>query len=485
MVTALYDCRSKQEYIYRTNKIREISGASTILTKIYDWMIDEAEKHGIQIDRTWKDREKPFDMEAFAASGDDGIVIYEGGGNLFVLYKNRETYVKVNRIFTRMLLERTYSVSIITACVETTDNFAEDRKKLYRQKALTKNTGTYSSVCNVLPFTQLDRMTMMPIVSKAGGKQRTQEILHKRDAFRELCVDTEQKELLDDLTDVDDSLLAVIYIDGNDMGNKIKACTEGKEQYPDCVEALRSFSLRTDEIFVKKPLEAIERCLRQKNENESDLIKAGNRKEHKYRKIIGGGDEITIICRAEDAADIVHAYFEELAKMQELAPGKPNASCAGIAIFHSHAPFADVYEIAEACCESGKKRTRESGSTVSYIDFHYCHSGITNGLDVLRETQEKDLTARPYSVEKFAEFRKLIRILSHPCIGRSNVKSLGEAIIQGEAAYLLELERLRARDTEGDFTRLIDSTASDEEKKDLKQQIYDASVIFDLWKEDE
>ncbi|MBR1459818.1 MAG: hypothetical protein IJ595_10615, partial [Oscillospiraceae bacterium] len=305
------------------------------------------------------------------------------------------------------------------------------------------------------------------------------------DAFRELCVDTEQKELLDDLTDVDDSLLAVIYIDGNDMGNKIKACTEGKEQYPDCVEALRSFSLRTDEIFVKKPLEAIERCLRQKNENESDLIKAGNRKEHKYRKIIGGGDEITIICRAEDAADIVHAYFEELAKMQELAPGKPNASCAGIAIFHSHAPFADVYEIAEACCESGKKRTRESGSTVSYIDFHYCHSGITNELDVLRETQEKDLTARPYSVEKFAEFRKLIRILSHPCIGRSNVKSLGEAIIQGEAAYLLELERLRARDTEGDFTRLIDSAASDEEKKVLKQQIYDASVIFDLWKEDE
>ena len=65
------------------------------------------------------------------------------------------------------------------------------------------------------------------------------------------------------------------------------------------------------------------------------------------------------------------------------------------------------------------------------------------------------------------------------------MKSLGEAIIQGEAAYLLELERLRARDTEGDFTRLIDSTASDEEKKDLKQQIYDASVIFDLWKEDE
>lgn len=34
-VTALYDCRSKQEYIYRTNRIREISGGSELLANVY------------------------------------------------------------------------------------------------------------------------------------------------------------------------------------------------------------------------------------------------------------------------------------------------------------------------------------------------------------------------------------------------------------------------------------------------------------------
>ena len=33
-VTALYDCSSKQEYIYRTNRIREISGGSELLANV-------------------------------------------------------------------------------------------------------------------------------------------------------------------------------------------------------------------------------------------------------------------------------------------------------------------------------------------------------------------------------------------------------------------------------------------------------------------
>ena len=36
MILALYDCRSKQEYIYRTNRIKEITGGSQLLTELYD-----------------------------------------------------------------------------------------------------------------------------------------------------------------------------------------------------------------------------------------------------------------------------------------------------------------------------------------------------------------------------------------------------------------------------------------------------------------
>ena len=52
MILALYDCRSKQEYIYRTNRIRQISGASQILSDVYSEFLDAAQEYGIRIVNT-------------------------------------------------------------------------------------------------------------------------------------------------------------------------------------------------------------------------------------------------------------------------------------------------------------------------------------------------------------------------------------------------------------------------------------------------
>ncbi|MCR4646757.1 MAG: hypothetical protein K5695_15335 [Oscillospiraceae bacterium] len=484
MITALYDCRSKQEYIYRTNRIREISGASLILASVYRWMLTEVESHGIRILNSWKEdlkAGKPFVKEEFKQAGYDGVVIYEGGGNLYVLYKDKETFVRVNRIFSNMLLRRTYSVSVIAAWTETTDDFCKDRTELYRAKTRAKNLGTYSAPCNVLPFTMIDRQTYLPICSREKLDQKsewTMESLKKQRYYtkhEQECSTDWLDELVKDKGT--DSMLAVIYIDGNDMGNKIKKCTEGLTDYTESVKVLRDFSVRTRECFVDAPLRAIEERLAKLNERDAGKPKS---KPHKYRCIISDGDEITLVCRASDAADIVEAYFEALGKTEPLVPGIRNASCAGIAIFHSHAPFADVYQIAEACCESGKKKTRSSGSEVSYIDFHYCHAGITNELDVLREEQEQRYTARPYTVEDFAAFRDLMQILGKRCIGRSNVKSIGETIVRGDGAYQFELERICGRDTDGAFTGLVRA-----QTPGLKEQLYDASIVFDLWAEKE
>ncbi|MBR6983954.1 MAG: hypothetical protein IKH75_10605 [Ruminococcus sp.] len=478
MITAIYDCRSKQEYIYRTNKIREISGASALLSKVYDMFFEEAGKNGISIRNYWvEDFQKGirFDPRTFEKSGFDGEVIYIGGGNLNIIYKDKATYIRANRIFSKMLLDNTYSVSIIAACTETTDNFNADRKRLYEKKFIEKNQGTFSLPCSVLPITLVDRNTFQPVYEKkminGEPKERTLEARHKRDAYHQ-AYDRSDKLNTEDLDYIvsdkgDSSILAVIYIDGNDMGGKIQECTKGKDDYPECVDALRRFSYNTNRIFVEKTLEAIREKLNDKN---------GSR----YRKIIGGGDEITLICRGEDALDIVNEYFRSLKESEPLVKGIPNASCAGIALFHSHAPFADIYNIAESCCESGKKATRSSGSTLSYIDFHYCHSGITNDLDSIRDSQEKEYTSRPYSLDDFAEFVRIGRLLGNKKtgIGRSNVKALGEAIIKGDPYYAIEIERIKSR-YKGSFTHLIDEYGED--NADLKKIIYDISVVFDLW----
>ncbi len=481
MITAIYDCRSKQEYIYRTNKIREIAGASKLLSKVYGILIHET---GLKINDSWREdtiQKKPFRKEEFLENSFDGTIIYEGGGNLFVLFKDHETYIKVNRAFSRILLERAYSISIITAFVETTDNFNQDMANLYLAKEKSKKLGVHSAFCNVLPFTQTDRISYMPLSTTDGkGRKLTLEAKLKRKAYSDYFSQSDElgSENLDSLVEEKgvDSILAVIYVDGNDMGNKIKNCTEGKNDYAECVMALRKFSLHTNEYYVDRPIAAIERCLRAKNASDSELIKKNPYKAHKYRLIVGGGDEITIICRGSDALDIAKAYFDELTITPEIALGTPNTSCAGIALFHSHAPFADVYEIAESCCEMGKKESHKPGNNVNYIDFHYCHAGITNELDIIREGQEAAYTLRPYGMKAFDEFVRIGRILK--AIGRSNVKSLGDSVVKGDSYYRFDIQRVRARNFTG-FNELIDEYRNNEEQ--LKRMIYDISVVYDLW----
>ena len=68
--------------------------------------------------------------------------------------------------------------------------------------------------------------------------------------------------------------------------------------------------------------------------------------------MVFAGDEINLICNARDAYDIAKTYLKGLHQVSWKDSTEPCSACAGIAIFHSHAPYAQAYKIAEECCES-------------------------------------------------------------------------------------------------------------------------------------
>ena len=264
-----------------------------------------------------------------------------------------------------------------------------------------------------------------------------------------------------------DSILAIIYIDGNNMGKKVKAATDGKTDYTSGINALRDFSKKTNKDFVENPIHAItERLYALYQEH------AGDEKEqlkYLFRPIISGGDEITIVCNAHAVPEILKVYF------QTLISGSDNSACAGVALFHSHAPFADVYRIAEECCESGKALSHLAGNEgKNYIDFHFCHAGITNSLEEIRNTQEKNYTARPYeysdSWKKFIEYGKMTAGMK-----RADIKTLGEAIIKGDSYYQEEIRRIKSRDKDSKFDQIYQNAA------EIKKILFDISIVFDLW----
>lgn len=473
-VLALYDFGSKQNYIYQTNKIKEISGASALLAGMYKKFSEILNKERISF--TY-DLTNPFKIAEFENANYDATALYDGGGNLMVLFRSKEKYVAANRIISIYLLKHALGLNLIASCVQYTGDFTADRKKLYEQNALRKNQNPMIATAAVLPITQIDPLTFMPVTEKSVKFGVEQSLSADRVAkLNAYC-----KNEVNNLDGLDEGMLAVIYVDGNSMGEHLKKAVpeeEGKTKtYDEGVQQLREFSNDVNNCFVVKTTEAITKYIKSQNSKNG------------FRQVIGGGDEITIICNAEIALDVVKVYFKALEDANhERLSRDSNATvyhaCAGISIFHAQSPFSIAYEIAEAACESAKKKAKtvEPKNPENYFDFYYCHAGIVTDFDTLREREEK-VTNRPYKVENATELFSCYKPLLQRA-GRANVKAVGAAVRKSIVDYKVEAKRINAYISKykSDSTgKKMFAFGNDEEIKEEMKTISDMSEYYDLW----
>jgi len=448
MKLALYDFKSKQEFIYRTSKIREISGASALLSGIYKKFAEILNNEGIDF---LYDTTIPFD---YSKVKNDATVVYDGGGNLMVLYKNNEIYLKSNKIISAYLINNVPTLNMTVCSVDVTGNFSVDKGNLYKQNTINKNKNATANISAVLPFTQVDETTFLPVVKK-DKYPKEQSISADR-------VVKQKKYSAKNKFDEFEGWTAVIYIDGNSMGNKLKSLDSS--DYNKGVAYLREFSSKIQKAFVDNPVKEIEKL----NVN--------------FRQVIGGGDEITLICEAKDALKIVNTYFESLENSDCVLPEEckskfssefgtealANTACAGIVVSHAKTPFNLVYELAEAACESAKEKAHSTPG--NYFDFYYCHAGITADFDTLRSREQK-ITNRPYAVsainDEFAGYSELLNKA-----GRSNVKALGVAAQLGFIEYQFEVERVNG---------YLKGSGNFEKNEVEMKTVYDMSEFYDLW----
>ncbi|MBR3314559.1 MAG: hypothetical protein IKG18_10515 [Atopobiaceae bacterium] len=493
-VLAVYDFRSKQAFIYRTNRMKEITGASELIAGMYGQVLDALDnaESGLRIRHDWND-ENPrplFDANGAPTLADDeaGAVVYEGGGNLLVLYRNREAYIAANKVFSRVVADEAYSLSMIAGCAEweaskerALSDFEWNRRRAYAALDRYKRIGNTATPCNVLPYTMVSRATYQPIVGVRPVEDElievTQEAQEKLDAFEAKArVDREwaqEGKFVDRLGTKKgvDSLIAVLYFDGNSIGERVKrAVSEGASQHKRDEQVMREFSKGLHKALVTETEEAMKQAI--------DAVYDVNQRG--YRIIIDHGDEITLICNAHTAPLAMNAYFEAIADSGYHA-------CGGMAICHPHDPFAEVYRIAEECCESGKSRNRkaqlEGQPDASYVDFHFCRSGITGTLESIRDKQEKHLTARPYvvggSYEAFlGAGRALRQAQDEGKLTRTDLKELNRAILRGKSWYLMELERLKSKS--GDALRTVSDIAV-KHSIDLRPLLFDVTSFWDVF----
>lgn len=495
MFLALYDFASKQEYIYRTSKIKEISGASMLLSNMYEDFIKDLKENGINILYKEGGSYCPFNYDTFHKNDTDGQVLYDGGGNLMVLYKDEETYKKANSIISVMLLKEYPGLHLIAAGVEVKDkcNFSDgddsDVSRLYRENKVQKNRHPASDLTAVTPMTQIDPMTFLPVFAKynindSESPYPATEVSISKDRLVKV---QEYKKAKTNFDKIEEGFVAIIYIDGNSMGKKLTSLAE--KDYNKGVEKYRDFSNKVRTAYVDNPLKSIDKL------------------QVPYRKIIGSGDEITLMCRAEDALKIIGVYFDSIKESESVIPDSckktfydlveadteekqnlflQNTSCAGISIIHAKSPFTVAYEIAESACENAKKKAHENPG--NYIDFYFAHAGVVADFETLRE-REQSMTARPYAyygtctddATAMTEFDRLCPVLN--LAGRSNVKALGTAAQKGKTDFAFEVERVNAY-LAAELSKKANADKNPDnytiKNEDLKV-IYDMSEFFDVW----
>lgn len=235
----------------------------------------------------------------------------------------------------------------------------------------------------------------------------------------------------------DTSLVGVIHIDGNGVGERITAwlrlCVE--ESRPDDVVTgeLSAWATALDEVG-RQSLEAMLKRVTQAIDGEAriagafphlgfELCRLDDRILLPLRPVLLGGDDLTFLCDGRLAL-----HLAELA-LEAFSVDVPNlghlTACAGVALVPAHTPFDRAYELAETLCSNAKARRRETNDSGSWIDWHIGAPRPGEGVGALRArafthrvaSAQLQLTCRPYRLGVGASEHETWRWLSRTVLG--------------------------------------------------------------------
>ena len=443
-VLAMYDVRGIQNYIFKSNLAKEIIGASAIVDSIIINGLEEYKKSKVE-----KDNEKYYltdweNDDAHKFFSDANVlmqVMFIGGGNAYVLFKTGAICEKVNHFLGKYVLDKTYSLNLSVAVVAMTESYKNDYAAINNEMRRIKSYMPLTQPVGALPFMMADSVTGYPLTHIEKGDKYCTESYLKRNAFYHLP-EREDEKIFDNMViqKGDNSILAVCHIDGNSMGVRIINTMKDKKLYKDAIPAMRKLSIEIAKTF-EDAYDAMEDFM----EELSSSVKIDNK--HKlYRKIITAGDDITFVCNAKLAIPAVKYFLQNL--------GTEYSACGGIAFFNSHFPFSDAYKVAEACCESAKKRAKintnrgNDGKIGCYLDYQVCTNISAAQLDKYREknyvTDMGSIIYRPYYVNvdgqkvlndknKQYDIAKLYECMKYiQRLPRSKAKQLRDAISIGK-----------------------------------------------------
>ena len=504
-IIAIYDVRGIQDYVFRTNALKEIVGASLIVDNL---IINEFEKavanqklEQSTVILNWQNT-KELQFEENTSIQIE--VLYYGGGNLVVLFRNENLCKNVSMQMAKSIIKNAYGLSLAYAYIEKTDDYQTDWKNLKDKLATVKATTPLNKPTGIIPIVQYDRITGFPlsktIIENGRSKKVTYEAYQKIEKYNNDKSNTRYMKQFDKMrTDNQEGLIAIVHIDGNSMGQNIGEIMKNATNYREATNAMREISMNIHKVFeidaINTVMDNMENIC--KNHNVEHLIKNN---EVPFRPVIGAGDDITFVCNERISLDIVKEYINAIRRGNMYNGKYPFSACAGIAIVHSHYPFYKAYQIAEECCQSAKKRAKNegmiNGKIGNFVDFQYCYSSNIGDFNEHRKKnyqniEGKTLIKRPYGIYSNEEKEELRNSKQKNNFDIDNFEE--------NVKFFNKISRNRAKDirdyyykSEGNIKTLFTRLRSKEvniEKQPFDEngvaEYYDALEFLDIYKKKE
>src|SRR5690554_746177 len=287
-----------QSFIFQTNKLQEIVGASELVEEICkDFFIDQ--------------------MEALGITYSDKNLLIGAAGNIKYIFEEKDDCEKFIRVFPKAVMEKADGITISQAVVEV-GKFEDDIQELESRLRIQRNKFISIRDTSGLMVTETARRT-----GGVGHEYKKDEVLDlgqfqklqaseaanlrlTKDIFENERFKAEQfpYDISDMITkDENQSWIAVIHADGNSLGRKlIKMGEILKDEL--ARKAFKDFSQKLDESTKKAARIAF-------NEVVGEIVKKDKLRRIPFRPVLLGGDDLTIIIRGDLALDFTQVFLKE------------------------------------------------------------------------------------------------------------------------------------------------------------------------------
>jgi len=452
-----------QSFIFQTNKLQEIVGASELVEQI-------CTSH--------------FWNEA-GIKEDDPNIILNAAGNIKYIFDDEQKCRDFVRNFSKSVMEIAPGITISQAVVEIKDGqnnhqLLENRLRTQRNRAISISDGIGLMVMETarktggvgVAYKKEGVIDLAQEKKIKASDKANRKLLEKLLGNQEKLIEKFPFDISDIAKDGEKSWIAVVHADGNNLGQKIISMVQSSGQEKS-FRLMKNFSETLGEITETAARNAFEKVIPTK-------VKDDTKDEFKipFRPVVLGGDDLTAIMRADLALDFTDCFlteFEKLSRERFQEFGVKNqlnenpfqnglTACSGIAFIKANYPFHYGVTLAESLCTEAKKTSKSINKehSPSSIMFHKVHASFVEQYEDIidAELKAKDnirFNFGPYFINSQSDYSTVqelktrIRNINRKTAPKSGIRNwLTELKHDPESAEQLKRRLIDIKDNYGD-----------------------------------